>query len=385
MSSREGRPSRNINHAVNATDSEAQCSNCGTIHKAKFCPECGQKAAVPLPENAILENLKGTATAITSKAQCILGHDWDGCKCKRCGKIRDEQHRFEQVDDRCEQKCAICGKTEPLKHQWEGSVWDGKKCTVCGLSKKPVSKRVVILSIVGGIILLLAIIFGSVSSIEKNKAFHIELGEVKLPYASDLVGKNYKQVVKIFSDRGFTNIETRPMNDLNDEFLDENGQVHKVSVNGETNFSPGGKEGWVAKNSDVVVVYHSFAETPEITTQKSTTAKTTTAKTTQRIENTESTSETSYQLPIYTTSASLDAAAAWIFADQYGKKEYPYGFKLHWMTGKLAERAEDDNTWFLKATCDVKNAYGTWAKGLNCEARVTGTNDLAMVIYFVVY
>ena len=23
---------------------------------------------------------------------CLLGHKWDGCKCSKCGKIRNEQH-----------------------------------------------------------------------------------------------------------------------------------------------------------------------------------------------------------------------------------------------------------------------------------------------------
>ena len=51
---------------------------------------------------------------------------------------------------------------------------------------------------------------------------------------------------------------------------------------------------------------------------------------------------------------------------------------------KYAETAEDENTWFLKAGCTVKNAFG---QKLNktCEARVSGTNDNPIIESFIVY
>ncbi len=80
----------------------------------------------------------------------------------------------------------------------------------------------------------------------------------------------------------------------------------------------------------------------------------------------------------------LSAASAWIAAEQYGKLEYPYGFKLHYYMGVLAEEPVDDNTWFLKAECTVENAYGNKLKG-TCEAKVTGTSDNPKVISFYCY
>lgn len=41
--------------------------------------------------------------------QCLI-HKWDGCKCSRCGKVRDEQHAWIGC------KCSRCGK--------EDQVWD---------------------------------------------------------------------------------------------------------------------------------------------------------------------------------------------------------------------------------------------------------------------
>ena len=45
---------------------------------------------------------------------CMLkGHDWDHCRCKRCGKLRNSHHAVEC----CGEVCRICGKT--IDHDWE--------------------------------------------------------------------------------------------------------------------------------------------------------------------------------------------------------------------------------------------------------------------------
>ncbi|MDR3542712.1 MAG: hypothetical protein P4L69_17380 [Desulfosporosinus sp.] len=83
--------------------------------------------------------------------------------------------------------------------------------------------------------------------------------------------------------------------------------------------------------------------------------------------------------------AKLDVSSAWGAVDLYGNREYPYGFKLEIATGRLAETAVDENTWFLKAKCEVKNEYGTWMKNLVCEARVSGTTASPQIVDFRVY
>jgi uncharacterized protein (TIGR02145 family) len=50
-------------------------------------------------------------------------HNWSGCKCTKCGKTRDEQHNWTKD---CE-KCSNCGKILVNAHKWLGC-----KCTVCG-------------------------------------------------------------------------------------------------------------------------------------------------------------------------------------------------------------------------------------------------------------
>lgn len=57
----------------------------------------------------------------------VIDHQWNGCQCARCFALRDEGHQFQPVQGKCEEKCSICGKTRPIEHQWNGC-----KCARCG-------------------------------------------------------------------------------------------------------------------------------------------------------------------------------------------------------------------------------------------------------------
>ena len=59
------------------------------------------------------------------KLKCLFGHKWNGCKCEKCGKNRDEQHDW----DLCKGICKRCGKSQDNQH-----LWNGCKCTRCGMS-----------------------------------------------------------------------------------------------------------------------------------------------------------------------------------------------------------------------------------------------------------
>ncbi|MEA5047529.1 MAG: hypothetical protein VB034_02850 [Eubacteriales bacterium] len=52
---------------------------------------------------------------------CLFGHKWNGCKCTKCGKTRDEHHDWNGCI------CRICGKTRDENHDWNGC-----KCRICG-------------------------------------------------------------------------------------------------------------------------------------------------------------------------------------------------------------------------------------------------------------
>jgi hypothetical protein len=93
--------------------------------------------------------------------KCKIGfHDFNGCKCSSCGKIRDEQHDWSKDCENCSmcgktrnaihnwnkdcEKCSNCGKVRENQHAWNGCkcskcyktrdqhhVWEGCECSVC--------------------------------------------------------------------------------------------------------------------------------------------------------------------------------------------------------------------------------------------------------------
>ena len=65
------------------------------------------------------------------KLSCVFGHKWNGCKCERCGEIRDEDHNYTHFQPSNTGKCVgtcKCGKKQELGHEWIG-----EKCARCGL------------------------------------------------------------------------------------------------------------------------------------------------------------------------------------------------------------------------------------------------------------
>lgn len=65
-----------------------------------------------------------------------LFHKWEGCKCKKCGKKREEGHIWETLSDKCVEKCRICGDERIIPHQFKKA--ENKcveVCTHCGLER----------------------------------------------------------------------------------------------------------------------------------------------------------------------------------------------------------------------------------------------------------
>jgi len=65
---------------------------------------------------------------------CLFGHNWDGCKCEKCGKIRNKDHKYESIPGQCKNICSICGKTIDVEHDFtQQENKDLMNCKVCGL------------------------------------------------------------------------------------------------------------------------------------------------------------------------------------------------------------------------------------------------------------
>jgi len=65
--------------------------------------------------------------------KCLFGHKWNGCKCEKCGEMRNEGHNYLAVDGKCIEECSKCYKILEVGHKW--ILLEKKcieKCTICG-------------------------------------------------------------------------------------------------------------------------------------------------------------------------------------------------------------------------------------------------------------
>ena len=126
--------------------------NCGSyiLYNQYLCPHCGREndayrfSLSPKMKRLAQEHDPETCEHGEVIRDCVCKlcgkahvHDWDGCKCKRCGTVRNEGHEW----DGC--KCKRCGETRDEQHEWAGCScnrcgaekahdWDGCKCKRCG-------------------------------------------------------------------------------------------------------------------------------------------------------------------------------------------------------------------------------------------------------------
>lgn len=77
----------------------------------------------------------------------------------------------------------------------------------------------------------------------------------------------------------------------------------------------------------------------------------------------------------------LSMGAAITACEEYGRQQYPAGFKAHWL-GKDAAPADAD-TWSVRMSVDVTNMFGAKMKDRTCFCKVTGTTDSPQVVDFV--
>lgn len=106
--------------------------------------------------------------------------------------------------------------------------------------------------------------------------------------SSDLEGEDYKDVVTLLQVAGFTNIEVETIDDLITGWLTKDGEVEKVSINGDTDFFASSKFPY---DSKIVITYHTFpsTETEQVTETTATQELTESTETNETPEATEST------------------------------------------------------------------------------------------------
>ena len=68
-------------------------------------------------------------------------------------------------------------------------------------------------------------------------------------------GRNYKEVIEDFEDKGFTNIQTETIEDLEYGHTFRNGHVEQISDGGDTNYDAGV---YVPSDTKVIIRYHTY-------------------------------------------------------------------------------------------------------------------------------
>ncbi len=82
--------------------------------------------------------------------------------------------------------------------------------------------------------------------------------EIAMPASSDeLEGQHYRDVVEALQNVGFDNVEARRMDDLITGWVNKEGTVDSISVNGKMSFDDGQL---FPENAEIVVKYHSFKD-----------------------------------------------------------------------------------------------------------------------------
>ena len=154
-------------------------------------------------------------------------------------------------------------------------------------------------------------------------------------------GKNYKEVVKAFEEKGFTNIKTVAKEE-SDIWGNKNDEVAYITVAGDTvnQFKD------YSLDDEVVIGYYVIVESGPSKTE-------------------------------------LSAYYAQRAFEKYGKNLYPYGFKCHWVLDYIAEEKRTDGSYFLKVGVTITNMYGAEYKTV-AEGIVSGTDANAKVTQFYV-
>lgn len=87
--------------------------------------------------------------------------------------------------------------------------------------------------------------------------------------------------------------------------------------------------------------------------------------------------------PAAATSSGLTPSSAQAACNRRGGNEFPFGFRGHWIMGKLAEEIVDDR-WFLKVEATVTNQFGA-SQRVNVECFVGGRDEAPVVETFLAY
>jgi hypothetical protein len=117
------------NYGFGANDTILSCPKCGNRIKDSFCSKCGHSlnqtpTPMPIPTPVVIQQPTPTPPSVVIQQQnhggsvfggvaCAFSdHKWNGCKCTRCGEVRNKHHSFISINGNPDDDvCNICGIT----------------------------------------------------------------------------------------------------------------------------------------------------------------------------------------------------------------------------------------------------------------------------------
>ena len=188
-------------------------------------------------------------------------------KCPNCGasideKIENDRHYF--YCKYCGEKIYVVEETVKHHHDYNYYAYDETKVTESNNeaeirlqeleNEEREHKRNFISLVLSFLFLIFLLAFVYTMTIASGP----KDSELSIPESSRYYkGLHYSQAVQELQDAGFQNIRTQKIDDLIIGFLDKEGDVERVSINGDTDFQEGDI---FPKDAVVVVTYHVFKD-----------------------------------------------------------------------------------------------------------------------------
>ena len=243
------------------------------------CSQCGGKISVDPSQEKIFCKYCGTSLLVE---KAIHNYEIQNAKIERVesininkrGAVESVLNFVEKQQDKKQKKI-----DDEKQRQEEARILQEEKMNKVRdqiVNVKYLKRNLFVLGIA-----IIAIIMLSIIENVNNKGNHY--GEVKTPSSSDYYeGKDYKDAVNEFEEKGFVNVKTETVDDLITGLLTKDGEVESISVDGDIDYSA---NAWYSKEVEVVILYHTFPT--EETTETEDTVETERVKFDEKTENVE--------------------------------------------------------------------------------------------------
>ena len=236
------------------------CSECGikVSDNALFCPSCGK---------ALNEKKNHNSTkAIQFRCRdcnCVMVIEKENrmLKCPACGSteliVESDAVTIERIKSNTQLELQKTKKDLVLEIQKSNTDLEMEKLYYQEKKKDRQNKKDFKALVLYFAIIAVVFAFSVISNnIRTNK--EIAQGKISIPYSAEkCIGENYKTIYTLFQDAGFSNIELKPLDDLQKSDSENDGLVYRIMINGDVSFSSSKR---YLPNDKINIYYHSFQE-----------------------------------------------------------------------------------------------------------------------------